>query len=50
LIPVLCHLLELALIAKYFVDYLGGFPDLSSGLAPSSTFGRTVPPRKDPIW
>jgi hypothetical protein len=37
--PVLCHLPELALIAKYFAGHLGGFLDLSSGLAPPSAFG-----------
>jgi hypothetical protein len=47
--PVLCHLPELALIAKYFIDHLGDFPDLSSGLAPPYAFGWTAPPRKDLI-
>jgi hypothetical protein len=46
---VLCYLPELALIAKYFIDDIGGFPDLSSGLAPPSAFGRTAPPWKDPV-
>jgi hypothetical protein len=47
--PVLCHLPELALNTKYFVDHLGSFPDLSSGLVPLSAFGRTAPPQKDPV-
>jgi hypothetical protein len=48
--PVLYHLPKLALITKYFVDHLGGFPDLSFGIAPPSTVGWTTPPWKDPIW